>query len=339
MNSSRGLHVGVLGNGLSALAAAHFVQKAGHEATVLETDHSDVRLGRTFKHGPSRFDQFFQLVSEQDSALRGLLKELGIEDNLQWVPAPRRRKFWPIRQHQVALGVGLAETMKLALRSRLQVHKVSSEMDLMESEYSIDIRTDEGTRRFDALITSLPIDQVEDLGRELVAQQVPDSQGRQQTLVNVVFISSSPIWRKYSTFVVSNQMPFHSVSATTYVDLMLSVINVSGYNDSSDSELKLLALRSLSENYAEFQPSNVQAARVFRYAKHIPVFEPEDNHRQISARVGGSRLFLASRELGCSLPVCMNTDVLLAREAVDAFVECAPTFACGARQAAHAAGR
>ena len=339
MNSCTGLQVGVVGNGLSALAAAHFVQKAGHRATLLETDHGDVRLGRTFKFGPSRFDQFFQFISEQDSELLALLNELEIEENLQWFPSPRRKKFWPIRQPKVAMSVGLPETMKVALRSRLQVHKVSAAMDMTESDCSIDVRTDCGTRRFDAIVATLPLDQLEDLASGETAQEMPRIHARLQTSVSVVFISSAPLWKKHSTFVVSDHMPFHSVSATTDVVSKLCAINVCGYSDSSDVELKILALRLLSENFAEFQPSNVEAVRVFRYSNHIPVFEPEDHHKRIIARVGESRLFLASRELGSGLPVCLNTDVLLAREAVDAFVECAPTFVSGGRQAAHAAGR
>ena len=317
MHLITGLQVGVLGNGLSALTAAYLIKKAGHEATVLETDFGHVRVGKPFQYGSSRSEQFFQFVTEQDAEVHALVKELGIEIELQWLPRPRRRRFWPIRKPaKVAVGLGLAESIRFALRHRVRVEELQPEMDL---------RTDFGTPRFDAIISTLPIDQLEDLAGELVERELPGIQAGYRTFVNLVLISSNTLWKKYSTFVENHCNSFSSVSVTTDVDSGLSVISVCGYSDASDVDLRKHALRFLSENFAEFQPSSVEAMRVFR---------PDYDGDEISARVGKSRLFLASPELGAAMPVCMNTDILLAKQAVAELLKCAPTFASGVRQAA-----
>jgi hypothetical protein len=222
--------------------------------------------------------------------------------------------------------------MELALRRRLDVEPVSKALDLLEFDYSIEARTDFGRRRFDAMITTLSVDEVADMARGLIAQDMPQSQTRHRTLVNIVFICLTPLLKKYTTFVEIDAFPFRAVSSTTNVSAELTAINICGYSELADVELKLLALRFLSERFAEFQPSNVEAVRIFRSSERTTTY-------MIPVRVGDGRLFLASRELGYGLPVSMNTDLIVARRAVDAFLECAPIFACGERQAARAAGR
>lgn len=340
MISQTGLQVGVLGTGLPALAAAHFLQNAGHTATVLDTGQGFVRLGRTFPYGGGRFDQFLQVVRANDHELLALSKALGIQSQLQWHASPRKQMFWPLRREpKVATSVGFSQALELVLRNRLNVNQVGKALDLLEFDHCIEIRTDSGRRQFDAMITTLTLDEVEDMAKGLIAQDLPRSQARHRTLVNVVFLTETPLLKKHATFVENAQLPFTEVSSMTNVESRLSCINVSGYSDASDTELRLLALQLLSEKFAEFQPSNVEAIQVFRSEELIPVYTIGDAYLPIAERVGDGRLFLASRELGGSMPVSMNTDIVLARNAVNSFLECAPTFACGARQAEHAAAR
>jgi len=328
------LQVGVLGTGLPALAAAHFLQQSGHEATVLDTDLDYVRLGRTFSYGGSRFDQFLQVVRPDDKPLLNLTRELRVEPDLKWHPHPGRRVFWPFGGvKKVGISAGYSESLELALRDRLDVYQVGKAVDLLEYDHCIEIRTDSNRRQFDAMITTLSLDEVDDLARGLIAQELPRSQARHRTLVNVVFISTTPLFKKYSTFVENAQLPFTEVTSTTDVDTGLTCINVCGYSEASEVELRILALKLLAEHFAEFQPSHVEQVRVFQSGERMPVYSMKDTVQPISARVGDGRLFLAARELGGTMPVSMNTDIVLARNAVNAFVECAPTFACGARRA------
>jgi NAD(P)-binding Rossmann-like domain len=333
MSLSTGLHVGVLGTGLPALAAAYFTQKSGHSVTVLDAEQGYVGVGKSFSYGGGRFDQFLQVVTDRDHEVLALRKELGFEDQLQWLSVQGRGILgWIQRKPKVATCGGLARAMELELRNRLDVEPVSRAMDLLEHDYSIEVRTDRGKRQFDAVITTLAIDEVDDMARGLISHEMPRSQGSRRTLVNVVFLCSSPLLEKLSTFVVKPSQPFQTVSSTTDVDSGLTAINVCGFSESADVELRVLALRLLCDVFHEFQPSNVDAVRVFRSSERTAVCS-------IAARIGEGRLFLASRELGFGLPVSMNTDLLLARQAVKSFLECAPIFACGERQAAHAAGR
>ena len=173
----------------------------------------------------------------------------------------------------------------------------------------------------------------------LIAQDLPRSQARHRTLVSVVFISTVPLLKKYATFVENSSLPFTCVSSVTDPESGLTAINVSGCSEAPEMELKILATRFLSEKFGEFQPSCVEAVRVFQSSERIPVYPLNEKVEPIPARVGEGRLFLASRELGYGRPVSMNTDLLLARKAVEAFLECAPTFVCGVRPAALAAAR
>ena len=342
MQSITGLQVGVLGTGLPALAAAHSILKAGHNPTLLDTDQGFARPGKTFSCRGGTFDQFLQPVTDRDSEVHALIGELGLEAKLQWHAEAGRRLFWPIRRRsRVATCVGLAKTIEseLLCRSGLGRDPVSKAMDLLEFDHCIELRSDRGRRQFDAMITTLPIDEVEDMARGLIAQEIPRSQSSHRTLVNVVFISSTPLFRKYSTFVENSIFPFSLVTATTDVDSRLTVISVSGYSDAPGLELRILASSFLCENFSEFQPSTVCDVRVFQFEERVPVELLSEEMNPIPARVGESRLFLASPEIGRGLPVSMNTDLLLAKRAVHAFLEFALTSACGARPTAHAAGR
>lgn len=340
MNTLTRLEVGVLGTGLSALVAAHFVKKSGHTAVVLDTGRGYVRLGRTFSYGGARFDQFQRTIAERDTEVHSLISELGIEALLQWHSETGRRFLWPFGgKPKIATCPGLSAAIEAELENRVEVEPVCKAVDLAEFDHRIEVRTECGRREFDALITTLPVDEVEDMARGLIAQDMPHSQSLHQTLVNVVFICATPLFKKHSTFVGKRFLPFHEVFSTTDVVSKLTAINVCGYSDASEAELKILALRFLCENFSEFQPSNVLALRVFQASERIPVEALSDDDEPIPARVGEGRLFLASRELGYGLPMSMNTDLVLAREAVESFLECAPIFACGGRQVARAAGR
>ncbi len=340
MNCDNKLHVGVLGTGLPALFAAQLIEKAGHSATVLDSDCGYVRLGRTFPYGGGRFDQFVQTVSVDDAEVYTLVKALGVEPVLQPHKTPRAGLSWLWSKNpKTATAVGLSQALELALRDRLQVEQVVQVVDLMEFDYSIELRTREGRRQFDAIVTTVPLEELDEMARGLIAQDLPRSQARHRTLVSVVFISTVPLLKKYATFVENSSLPFTCVSSVTNPESGLTAINVSGCSEAPEMELKILATRFLSEKFGEFQPSCVEAVRVFQSSERIPVYPLNEKVEPIPARVGEGRLFLASRELGYGRPVSMNTDLFLARKAVEAFLECAPTFVCGARPAALAAAR
>lgn len=327
--------MGVLGTGISALAAAHYVKKAGFDVTVLDVDSGSARPGKTFSYNGCRFDQFSQPIAESDTESLAFLRDLGIGAELQWHGTNFGRNFfWPKwRKHKVATCAGLSQSIEQALRTDLAVDHAARAIDLLEFDHCIELRTDRRRRAFDAIITTLSLDEVDDVARGLLAQEIPGNRYRPLTLANVVFITPTPLFKKYTTFVAANRQPFCWVSSTTDVESQLTAIHVCGYSEMPPLELKLLATRFLCQNYSEFQPSLVREVQVFQSPEGVPL------NRPIPARVGETRLFLASRELGCVAPMSINTDLILAKGAVAELLECAPIFACGARQVAHAAGR
>ena len=78
------LRVGVLGDGLAALASAHYLARAGIEPVVLASSSIGGWLAERFPVGPHRFDCFHMPISRSDSALCGLLAELDLLPRVAW---------------------------------------------------------------------------------------------------------------------------------------------------------------------------------------------------------------------------------------------------------------
>ena len=78
------LRVGVLGDGLAALASAHYLARSGIEPVVLASSSIGGWLAERFPVGPHRFDCFHMPISRSDSALCGLLAELDLLPRVAW---------------------------------------------------------------------------------------------------------------------------------------------------------------------------------------------------------------------------------------------------------------
>jgi protoporphyrinogen oxidase len=76
----------VVGGGITGLAAAYLAAKAGVKVTVLESSDAVGGLLATFEVEGTRLECFYHHAFTHDEELRWLLRELGIEDRLE---------FWP----------------------------------------------------------------------------------------------------------------------------------------------------------------------------------------------------------------------------------------------------
>lgn len=74
----------VVGGGISGLASAYFLARAGRRVTLFEASEQLGGLGTTFETDGHHFDRFYHVVLPTDDHLLGLARELGLEDRFYW---------------------------------------------------------------------------------------------------------------------------------------------------------------------------------------------------------------------------------------------------------------
>jgi protoporphyrinogen oxidase len=78
------MRVAILGGGVAGLACAHYLAKAGHSPVVLEASGWAGQLGAPVEHGGLRLDGEAHVLRNTDTALCGLLGELGGLGRVSW---------------------------------------------------------------------------------------------------------------------------------------------------------------------------------------------------------------------------------------------------------------
>ncbi len=78
------MRVGILGGGIAGLACAHYLAKAGHTPVVLESSAWLGQLGAPIEHEGLRLDGTSLAIRNGDTALCGLLGELGGLGRISW---------------------------------------------------------------------------------------------------------------------------------------------------------------------------------------------------------------------------------------------------------------
>lgn len=79
-------HVVVVGGGISGLAAAHRLTRAGVGVTLLEASDQLGGLGTFFEREGRTVERFYHCVMPSDEHLLPLLDELGLADTVTWAP-------------------------------------------------------------------------------------------------------------------------------------------------------------------------------------------------------------------------------------------------------------
>jgi protoporphyrinogen oxidase len=80
------MRIAVLGGGVAGLACAHYLARSGHTPLVLEPSDALGQLGSPIVHEGLRIDRFSNPLRNSDTALCGLLADLGGLGRVAWRP-------------------------------------------------------------------------------------------------------------------------------------------------------------------------------------------------------------------------------------------------------------
>jgi protoporphyrinogen oxidase len=80
----QGMKVGVLGGGITGLAAAFYLLRRGADVTVLERGAEPGGLASAFDFGPFSWDRFYHCILTSDRPLLQLISDIGLESELRW---------------------------------------------------------------------------------------------------------------------------------------------------------------------------------------------------------------------------------------------------------------
>jgi protoporphyrinogen oxidase len=78
------MNIAIIGGGMMGLTLAYRLSQQGHQVSVFE---SNLQLGGLTTHhdyGPFTWDRFYHVILPSDTDLINFLKEIGLEDQLQW---------------------------------------------------------------------------------------------------------------------------------------------------------------------------------------------------------------------------------------------------------------
>jgi protoporphyrinogen oxidase len=116
------INAAVIGGGISGLASAYRVAGLGHRVTLFEGEDFLGGLGTTFPYRDGHLERFYHCVLPTDAALIALIRELGLEADLQWRQTQMgfmyRRRVYPLNSALDLLRFGpltLPERMRMGL--------------------------------------------------------------------------------------------------------------------------------------------------------------------------------------------------------------------------------
>jgi len=81
------MRVAIIGGGLTGMAAADVLAKNGVECTIFERDAALGGLAGSFDVGGARLEKFYHHLFTSDTAISGLIEELGLGNRLEWKPS------------------------------------------------------------------------------------------------------------------------------------------------------------------------------------------------------------------------------------------------------------
>ena len=114
----------VIGGGISGLAAAYRLTRAGKRVTLLEASGQLGGLGTFFERDGQTYERFYHCVMPSDEHLLPLIEELGLADTLTWTPTTRGM-VWEGERYAFNTALDLLKFTPLKLWERLRFGAVS----------------------------------------------------------------------------------------------------------------------------------------------------------------------------------------------------------------------
>lgn len=78
------MKVAIIGGGLTGMSAAHVLSQQGVECTIFEGDGGLGGLAASFDINGARLEKFYRHLFTSDTAIVGLIEELGLGDKMEW---------------------------------------------------------------------------------------------------------------------------------------------------------------------------------------------------------------------------------------------------------------
>lgn len=76
---------GIVGGGIMGMTLAHRLVQKGHKVTIFEAAPELGGLVSSWKMGDVEWDKFYHVILLSDFRTRGILKDIGVEDEIKWV--------------------------------------------------------------------------------------------------------------------------------------------------------------------------------------------------------------------------------------------------------------
>ena len=117
------MRVGIVGGGMLGMAAALRLRQAGHEVVLWERIPGLGGQAATFPIAGTRLEYFYHHLFHSDTAIIDLMNELGVGDQLQWLPSTVGMfydgKIWPLDGAKDLLKLGYISPAAHACASAL----------------------------------------------------------------------------------------------------------------------------------------------------------------------------------------------------------------------------
>jgi protoporphyrinogen oxidase len=418
------MRIGIVGGGVAGLACAHYLLKSGHTPVVFEVSAELGGLGAQFAHNGIMMDRVPHYLMDTDSALCGLMADLGALGQLTWKETRRglvtdrrlyswetaadllqfdavrfderiraglmnlyltrarryglnldgvpawdwlQRLFGPsffervwapllrahfgdhtmqapaywawkllnrhMRGHREIRGYirggfsWLAEQLYASIEARGgEIRLCSRVTGLHSGDRAASIEVDGADQEFDGVISTLALPLLNEIAPRDLLRQIPVPAPAYQGIRSAVVVLRSQLERFYTTNVLDDHLPFHTVVETTHVVPtsctggyhLVYLLNHSGTETEddqvADDVVKKEAVEGLTALYPDFDPLDVEDVHVLRTPFAYPIWTVGSMNHTPPIRIGHSRVFLCTSAQAYPRVPGWDSSVALSRE-------------------------
>jgi protoporphyrinogen oxidase len=125
------MRIGVIGAGAAGLAAAYDFARAGHGVTVYEAAPFVGGQASTIEVGGGRLERGYHHLFTNDSAILGIMDELGIGDSMRWIPSSVGI-YTDDKVYRWSTPIDLLRFSALSFRDRIRMGMVAKKLQRMK---------------------------------------------------------------------------------------------------------------------------------------------------------------------------------------------------------------